>query len=137
MPAVSQQPIPAVVGREVVGIVVLVEDIERKGVITPLASGRGAGGEAYVLVYLLHFIILRLGLHVAEDDAVHHKLAVVGSIAKVTAIGQVSLPVLRVVIERLVDPVPDGPSAEEVGRLDGIPVVLEVAHGIAHGMGIF
>ena len=37
----------------------------------------------------------------------------------------------------MVDPVPDGSAAEEVRRLDGIPVVLQVAHGVAHGVSIF
>ena len=75
------------------------------------------------------------GRHVTKDDAVHHKLSIVGRIAKVTSVGQVAFTGLEVVVvERLVNPVPDGTTAEEVGALNGIPVVHQVAHRITHGV---
>ena len=128
--AVGQQLVVAFVAREVVGVVVLVDDVDSLMLCAVPLHGD-------VLVHLLHLVVLRLGLHVAEDDAVHDELAVVGRIAEVASVGQVAASVLRVVHHRLVNPVPDGAAAEEVRRLDGVPVVLQVAHGVAHRVGIF
>ena len=88
------------------------------------------------LIDLLHLVVLRLGLAVAEDDAVHHELAVVRRVAEVAAVCQIACAVGLIVIQRLVHPVPDGTAAEEVGALNGIPIVHQVTYGITHGVGI-
>ena len=94
--------------------------------------------DAHVLIDLLHFIVLGLGLMAGEEDAVHAEHAAVGLVAEVASVGQVAVARLRVVVvECLVHPVPNGGSTEEVGRLDSFPVVDEVAHGVAHRVGIF
>ena len=73
-----------------------------------------------------------------EEDTVHTEHTAVGLVAEVASVGQVAVARLRVVVvERLVHPVPDGGSAEEVGRLDSFPVVDEVAHGITHRVSVF
>ena len=90
-----------------------------------------------MLVYLFHFIILRFRFQVAEHDTVHYELTVVGRIAEVTAISQVAFAVGGIVVKRLVHPVPDGATTEEVGRLHCIPVINQVTAGIPHRMGIF
>ena len=77
--AVGSQTVVALVVGQVVDIVVLVEDVDSAGVdVIPL--------DADVLIHLLHFIVLRLGLHVAEENAVHDELSVVGRVAEVTTI---------------------------------------------------
>ncbi len=102
--AIGREAVCGIIVGEVAGVIVLVEDVERAlGLVGPL--------HAYVLIHLLHLIVLRLGLHVAEDDAVHHELAVVGRVAEVAAIGEIALAVARVVVHRLVYPVPDGTAA--------------------------
>ena len=92
---------------------------------------------ADILIHFLHFIILWLRGLVAEDDAVHDKLPVVRRVSEVTPVGSVACAIFGVVPHALVDPVPDGTTHKVVGRLDGIPIVHEVAHGIAHRVGIF
>ena len=124
-----QRPTQVVVG-QVVGVIVLVEDVDGgRTHIVPL--------HANVLIDLFHLVILRFGLHVAEDDSVHHKLAVVWRVAEIASVGQVALVVASVVVHRLVNPIPDGASAEEVGGLDGVPVVLQISDGITHRVGVF
>ena len=95
------------------------------------------GGDAHVLVNLLHFIILCLGGEVGAHHAVHAERAVVGLVAEVAAVGPEALAGgLVVIVHGLVHPVPDGAADEEIGAFDGVPVVDEVTAGIAHGVGI-
>ena len=44
-------------------------------------------GEAYILIYLLDLVVLRLGLEVSEDQAVHDEHPAIGLVTEVTAVG--------------------------------------------------
>ena len=68
--------------------VVLVESLDEASV------QRDADG----LVDAFHLVVLGLGRAVAEDDAVHHELAVVGRVAEVASIGKVTRTVGGVVV---------------------------------------
>ena len=73
-----------------------------------------------------------------EENTVHTEHTVVRLVTEIASVGQVLLTRLRVVVvQRLVHPVPDGRSAEEVGRFDGLPVVFQVTAGISHGVCVF
>ena len=102
-----------------------------------LAALHVHGLHADVLVHLAHLVEGRLGRVVGEEDAVHAEHAAVGLVAEVASVGPVAVARLRViVVDGLVHPVPDGGAAEEVGRFDGVPVVHQVAHGVAHRVGV-
>lgn len=73
-----------------------------------------------------------------EENTVHTEHTIVRLVTEIASVGQVLLTRLRVVVvQRLVHPVPDGRSAEEVGRLDSLPVVFQVTAGITHGVRVF
>ncbi len=103
-----------------------------------LSFGDVDGCYGDVLVDFFDFGELWFGCEVAEEYAVHDKLSVGGAVAEVASECEVALAGLGVVVvEALVDPVPDGSSDEEVGAFDCVPVVDEVAEGVAHGVGVF
>ena len=88
---------------------------------------------ADVLIYLFHFIVLRLRFKVTKHDAVHYKLSIIGSITKVAPISQITNTCLRVIIvHRLVYPIPDSTATEEIGRFHHLPVINQIAAGIPH-----
>ena len=94
--------------------------------------------DADVLVDPLHFVEDGLGRVVGEQDAVHAEHAAVGLVPEVAAVGPVAVARCGVIgVERLVHPVPDGGAADEVGRFDGLPVIDQVASGVAHRVGVF
>lgn len=103
-----------------------------------LSFGDVNGCYGDVLVDFFDFGELWFGREVAEEYAVHDELSVGGAVAEVASECEVALACLGVVVvEALVDPVPDGSSDEEVGAFDCVPVVDEVAEGVAHGVGVF
>ena len=90
-----------------------------------------------LLIDLLHLIVLRLRLEVSEHDTVHNEHTIIGEVAEVTPIGQIAKPLGRVVVQRLVYPVPDSTTTDVVRALDSLPVVRQTTTGIPHGVGIF
>ena len=93
------------------------------------------GFHADILVNLLHFEILGLRSEVGAHHAVHaeHTVVWLVVVAEVAAVAPESFARLGVVaVDGLVNPVPDGAAHDEVGALDGIPVVDEVADGVTH-----
>ena len=101
------------------GEIVLVEDLH--GIVLKISL------HAHVLINLLHLEILGLGRKVGQDDTIHAEHTVVGPVTMVAAVAHVARAVGGVGPDGLIHPVPDGSTAEEVGTLHGIPVVLEVA----------
>ena len=70
---------------------------------------------------------------VGKQDSVHAEHPAVGLVPEVPAVCPVAVSGCGVVIiERLVHPVPDRGPADEVRRLDGLPVVCEVSPGVSH-----
>ena len=67
-----------------------------------------------LLIDLLHLIVLRLRLEVGEHDTVHDEHTIIGEVTEVTPIGQIAQPLGRVVVQRLVYPVPDSTTANVV-----------------------
>ena len=114
--------------------------------------GRGINPlNADVLVNLLHFKILSLRREIWAHHTVHTEHSVVGLIAKVATIrpvvgcrGKTFDSILAVhlilrvlhLIHSLVHPVPNGATHHIIGAFDSIPIVLEIAHGVTHRMGI-
>ena len=95
------------------------------------------GADAYILIHLLHLEVLCLGAEVGAHDAVHAEHAVVGLVAEVASVAPVFLAIGGIVVDGLVHPVPDSTSHEEVRALHSVPIIYEVADGVAHGMGVF
>ena len=78
-------------------------------------------------------VVARLRGAIGEDRAVAVELARVGVVAPVTAIGENALAgARRIVPQALVNPVPDGPAEDDIGALDGVLVIDEVAQRVHH-----
>ena len=77
---------------------------------------------------------------VGEDAAVHHELPVRRRVAEVATVGDdhplLPFPIfhftLYTLVEALVHPVPDAAADDHVGTLEGVLVVLQVAHRVHH-----
>ena len=96
------------------------------------------GQDVHVLVNLLHLVVLGLRRKVGVHQAVHAEDAVVWFVAEVAAIGdEATARGLVVVVEAVVNPLPDGAAADVVGRLDSIPIINQVADGVAHRVRVF
>ena len=93
---------------------------------------RGAGSED-VAVLVAHFIGMRVQGAVGRDDAV----AVEGTVGGVGRIVVSAEGEVLAVPEGLVLEIPD--EASLIGRIlaHQVPVIAEVTHGIAHGVGVF
>lgn len=92
--------------------------------------------ELDVLVYFSHLFCLRLDTAVGVYHAVDAEIAVGGRavLAIIAAIGPVFTVVVCLGGKALVYPVPDTAALEDRIFLDDVPVVLEVAEAVAHGM---
>ena len=124
--------------------IVFIEDFHLIGCgINPL--------NADVLVNLLHFKILSLRREIWAHHTIHTEHSVVGLIAEVATIrpvvgcrGKTVDSILAVhlilrvlhLIHSLVHPVPNGATHHIIGAFDSIPIVLEIAHGVTHRVGI-
>ena len=84
------------------------------------------------LIYMLHLIIMGMRLAVRSNDAVDTELTVVGFVAKVTTVEEYA-----VFFYSLVHPVPNGGTNDTGVGINDVPVLLQIATGIAHGVGIF
>ena len=95
--------------------------------------------ELDVLVYFSHLFCLRLDTAVGVYHAVDAEIAVGGRavLAIIAAIGPVFTVVVCLGGKALVYPVPDTAALEDRIFLDDVPILLEVAETVAHGMGIF
>ena len=126
---ISCQAVRHGITTKVIRVVVLIEHVQSSCLsVLPTCTN--------ILVNLLHLIILWLWSLITEDDTVHNKLSVVRRITEVTTVSEVTLAVLCVVIHTLVNPIPDGTTHKEVGRLHCLPVVNEVTNSVTHRMGI-
>ena len=100
------------------------------------------------LIDMLHFVIVGMWLAVRSYDAVDEETAVVGLVAEVAAVGPELIRLqgqgcgvaqgraVDGLCESLVSPVPDGGADDGGVGIDDVPVLLEVAHGVAHGMAV-
>ena len=84
------------------------------------------------LIDILHFVVVRMWLTVWGNQSVDAEWPVIGFISKIAAIG-----VIAVALQSLVHPVPDGGTTDAGVSIDDIPVLLQVAAGVSHGVGIF
>ena len=113
-----------------------------------VANGEGAGssvvGEGHGLVDALHLREFGCPGAVGRNDSVVKEVALVGTGIVVAAhvfveaidLGLTAEDGLRV-DDGLVHPVPDAAADTEVATFDDVPVFLEVAKAVAHGVGIF
>ena len=81
------------------------------------------------LIDVLHLVIVGMGFAVGTNQTVDAEVDVVGFVAKVTTVGEVA-----VFLQSLVHPVPDGAATDGRVGVNHVPVLLQVAHGVAHGM---
>ena len=78
-----------------------------------------------------------VGDAVGEAKAVAAEVAVVGLVAEVAAVGEPLGARLRPHADSVVGPLPDAAAAQPRVLADGLPVLLEVARPLAHGVGVF
>ena len=74
---------------------------------------------------------MRMRLAVRGDEAVDTELTVVRLVTEITAVGEIA-----VTLQTLIHPVPDGCTNDAGVCIDHIPVLLQIAAGITHGVGI-
>ena len=110
------------------GEVVLVEDLN--GIVVKVSLN------AYILIHLLDLKILWLRSEIRQDNTIHAEHAIVRPFAVVTAIAHKARTIRSISPNRLIHPVPDSAATEEVRTLDSVPIVLEVAHRVTHGVSI-
>jgi len=108
-------------------------------------GGRGVSGEVHHdhLVSLFDFPGLGHDLSVRHDETIADEGAIVGLIVVVAAVG---VEPARLAIgagfligelaEALVYPVPDTSAHVSGGGIEGVDILLEVADGVAHGVGV-
>ena len=85
---------------------------------------------------MLNFPIAGLGRAVRENNAVENELTVVGLVAEVAAVRHDHRTVGVLLPETLIDPIPDRRSENNVGRFDGVLIILQVTHRVAHVVGV-
>ena len=128
------------------GVVHLVE-VEVGEVVHVLNAGFLCRGieiaEAHALVHLFNLRELGRPSAVGTHEAVVHEVAlrragevVAGLVARETVGGEVAVFDVIGTIDRLVHPVPDAAAHTVGAALDDVPVFFEVAHGVAHSVGI-
>ena len=96
------------------------------------ADGITFFNELQRLIDVLHLVIMRMGRAIRGHESVDAEWSVVRLIAKVSAIG-----IIAVALEALIHPVPDGSATDTAVGIDHIPVLLQIAHRVTHGMSIF
>ena len=76
--------------------------------------------------------------------AVEAERTITRHFVEVTAIGEIAfalaglrIDLVRILPDRLVDPVPDAPAHQARIGVDGVPVLLQVADGVAHRVRVF
>ena len=109
-----ERPANVVAGE--VGEVVFVEDLDASG-------ARVHTGHAHVLIYLLDLVVLSLRREVGAHYPVHAEHAIVGFVAEVAAVTPIARAVGRIVVDRLIHPVPNGTAHDEVIALNDVPIV--------------
>ena len=94
--------------------------------------------ELDVLVDFTHLFCLRLDTAVGIYHAVDAEITVRGSavLAIVAAISPVFTAIVSLGGKALVYPIPDTATLEDGIFFDDVPILLEVAEAVAHGMGI-
>ncbi len=97
----------------------------------------GSGFDVDRLMDFLHLPILRVYGAVGVDNSLDAKHSVVRYIAEVAAVRDELSSISGALAQSLVNPFPDEPAEEPRMRVDFIPVFLEVANGIAHGVRVF
>jgi len=127
LPVLNERPFPAQV-REI-GKVVAIGHGEA-------ASQRVHYGDAHGFHELL--VLVERGVHraVRVYQAVDAEAAVVGLLAEIPAVGVPDLALRGLLAQPLVDPVPHETAAQPPVALDGLPVLLQVAAAVPHGMRI-
>jgi len=92
--------------------------------------------EIRLLIALDDFIIVRVGRAVGAENAVEGEVRVVGLVAEVAAVVPLVSAVCGLCSYRLVGEIPNISAGETVIFLEILPIVGEVAHAVAHGVGI-
>ena len=88
----------------------------------------------------LHLVVFRCQGAVAHHDAVHAESMQVGLVTEVSAVEHFLHRLASCLFlhdDSLVHPVPDEAAEHPRMAVDFIPILFEVAEGIAHTMGIF
>ena len=122
--------------------VAVVEGCER-GEIVAIGQhddGRGAIGKCKcnVLMHFLCFVVVGMRYAIRRDESVDAERPVVGLVAEIAAIGK-EFFVRRIAahVKSLVNPIPDGTANDAGVGIDDVPILAEVAEGVAHGVGVF
>ena len=93
--------------------------------------------ETHGLVHFFNFREMRVWIAIRIDETVVEEIAVCRQRGFVVVPIRPEAPALVVShCERLVDPVPDEAALKYRECVNSVPVVLQIANGIAHGVGI-
>ena len=88
------------------------------------------------LIDIPHLVVVGMRRPVGRQQPVDAERPVGGLVAEIAAVSPVFDAVL-LLQQPLVHPVPDGGAADGRIGIDDVPILLQVAHRIAHGVGIF
>ena len=104
--------------------------VQRQRIVTLALDG-------HVLVHLFHLFQLGRHLAIARHNAVAAEVGIVGMVVEAASVVQVVV-VFAIFAQALVHPVPDASANHPLAfKFNVVPVFLQVADGVAHGMGIF
>ena len=103
-----------------------------------VACSEGEGFEVDGLQHPLHFVEVWMGRTVSSQQAVGAEVGVVHHAYKahVASVGPDVVALLVMGGKGLVYPVPDEAALQLVVAVDEVPVVLQIAYAVAHGVGI-
>ena len=83
------------------------------------------------LIDILYLVIMRMGLAIGGYQTIDTESIEVWLVAEITTIG-----IIAVFKQSLIHPIPDGSTDNAGVGIDHIPILLQIATGVAHGMGI-
>src|SRR5690606_26497829 len=89
------------------------------------------------LIDLLHFNQAGMRLTIRAGEAIDAEFAIVRELAEVATIGEVLNAIVGIPADAMIAPLPHQPANKAVVTANGVPVFLEAARAIPHGMGIF
>src|SRR5215475_9231638 len=88
------------------------------------------------LINLLHLPIFGRKRPVGSDDAFKAKRPKVRDVSEISTVRNELLTVAAFLVKPLVAPFPNETAEQSRVRVDLVPIILEVADGVAHGMGV-
>ena len=91
------------------------------------------------LIHFFHFMHMRIDGSVGSNKAIGTKVGIIFSklITKISAVGPIICSIFSCLQNNLIYPIPNKSTLECIIFLKGIPIILQIADTIAHGMCVF